>query len=248
MATLTSTLQNLSVAWGAPDAPSIIADLAKQSGLLQSAVIGKSSHGNKHRFKYWNTLPGGSFRALGTGIVPSAISKNMAEQDLWEYGDIMQADAREVMEHPGGKDGWFMDNIGAFLEGAGQAISKQCFYGTDTTFGSTTGFVGFHQYAKANSKVTQLSGTTGSRNTIFVVRWDLSNGVSLRWGNQTGNLINVIDLTPAQPTTNVTNTTTGALLPVSQSRYLHRLTVHICRLHLRSKMRLTASVPIAVRS
>lgn len=216
MATTIATLQNLNTAWQVPDDNSILIDLTKQSGILQTALVRPSSHGNKHKYKYWNNLPSGGFRSFGVGIVPSVISKDTVSNDLWEYADLMQGDAGEVMAHPGGKAGWLRDNVPAFLEGAGNKISTQIIYGT-TSFGSTSGFLGFHQYAKNNSKVTaQLSGSSGSRTSIFAVRWDQTNGASLRVWPQSGRLIEVMDLTPSQPVTVTTDTTTGAQLPVYQ--------------------------------
>jgi hypothetical protein len=215
MATTTAVLQNLAAQWAVPDDPTLIVDLIKRSGILQTALVLPSSHGNKHKYKYFNSLPSSAFRALGAGIVPSAISHNTAAIDLWDVSALAQEDATEIEAYPGGKAGWIRANMGAFIEGMGQTIAKQIIYGTDITFGSTAGFLGLHQYTKANSNVIQAGGTTGSRTSIFAVRWDASNGASLRVNaGTTGNLIKVNDITPVNPALVVTSTTTNAQLPV----------------------------------
>lgn len=216
MATTTAVLQNLAAQWAVPDDPTIIVDLIKRSGILQTALVLPSSHGNKHKYKYFNSLPSSAFRALGAGIVPSAISQNTAAIDLWDVSALAQEDATEIEAYPGGKAGWVKANMGAFIEGMGQTIAKQIIYGTDPTFGGTNGFLGLHQYAKANGKVTeQKAGTTASRTSIFAVRWDATNGASLRVNaGTTGNLLKVNDITPVKPALVVTSTTTNAQLPV----------------------------------
>jgi len=210
MALTTPQIQNLLVEWGVQDSPVIIADLIKKSGLLQTALIAKASHGFQHKYKFYNELPSATFRTIGGSIVPSTISKDRAKIDLWNLITYLKGDYKDVEENPGGKKGWVAANMPAAMAGFGQALTTQIFYGTDPTFGSTTGFLGFHQYAKANSKVTaQLGGTTASRNTLFAVRWEEDDGASIRIGSN-ANLMNIRDLTPTDPTTTVTDTTTGA--------------------------------------
>ena len=92
---------------------------------------------------------------------------------------------------------WVGVNMPAAVQGFGQTIAKQLIYGTDPTFGSTNGFLGLHQYAKANSNVVhKLDGANASRSTLFAVRWDEFDGASIRIGtNDSGQLIGVRDLT-----------------------------------------------------
>lgn len=210
MATTIAQIQNLMVEWGVTQSPLIIADLIKRSGMLQTALIRKASDGVKHKYKWMNDLPAATFRSIGGSIVPTSISKDKVAIDLWNAITYLKADFKDVEENPGGKDGWVMSNMPGATSGFGQTMAKQVFYGTDPTFGSTEGFLGFHQYAKANSNiVAQLAGASGSRNTLFAVRWDENDGASLRIGAG-NNLVNTRDLTPNGPVTTVVNTTTGA--------------------------------------
>lgn len=209
MALTLAQVQNLMVEWGVQGSPVIIADLIKRSGLLQTALIRPASDGIKHKYKWMNELPAASFRAIGSGVVPSTISKDKAAIDLWNLITYLKADYKDVEENPNGKTGWVGSNLPGAIQGFGQAIAKQCFYGTDPTFGSTSGFLGAHQYAKANSNVVkQMGGASGSSNTLFAFRWDGDDGASIRHGAQ-ANLINVRDLTPTIPVTTVIDTTTG---------------------------------------
>lgn len=210
MALTLAQIQNLAVEWNVKQSPLILADLLKRSGFLQTALIRKASDGFKHKYKWFTELPTATFRSIGGSVVPTSISKDKAAIDLWNAVIYPKADYKDVEENPGGKNGWVAANMPGITAGFGQSLAKQCFYGTDPTFGSTNGFLGLHQYAKALSNVTaQLGGTTGSRNTLFAVRWEEDDGASIRIGAG-DNLINIRDLTPAAPTTTVVNTTTGA--------------------------------------
>jgi hypothetical protein len=214
MATTSARLQNLSLEWQVQDTPAVIADLVKSSGMLQTALVAPANWGNKHKYKVWNALPAGSFRSFGTGIVPVSLSKDMNSIDLWEVSTLMQGDCGEVDAHPGGMEGWFNANISGVLAGLGQTITKQLIYGT-SSFGSTSGFVGLHQYCTQNSTATALDsddGGTGYWSSIFVVRWDADTGASVRiYPNANGQLITTEYLGKQ---TVVTSTTTNAQQPV----------------------------------
>lgn len=215
MATTTATLQNLAVEWGVQDAPAVIASLVKSTGILQTATVGKANYGNKHKYKRFNTLPAGTFRTFGTGVVPVALSKDMESLDLWEVVSYLQGDCREVDTHPGGRQGWYNANINAVLAGLGQSVSKQIIYGTElqtgtTYYSSQNGFLGLAQYNVANGQFTEIdtdNSYTGAQTSIHVVRWDLDTGASLRTPDNGQNLINVEFLGRQMV---VTSTTTNA--------------------------------------
>ena len=74
MATTLATLQTLAAAWGVgTEQVPIVVDLIKRSGLLQTATVAKASHGIKHKYRTFNTLPTALFRNIGSGIVPQKI-------------------------------------------------------------------------------------------------------------------------------------------------------------------------------
>ena len=92
MATTNPTLQRLAVAWEVPDDPTVIIDLAKASGILQSAVVANASHGTSHKYKIVNALPTGAFRNIGEGIVPTSLSTDRMKIDLWNLSVLIQED------------------------------------------------------------------------------------------------------------------------------------------------------------
>lgn len=218
MATTPSIYQDLRVDWRVQDKPAVIADLIKETGLLQTSLVLPSSHGDQHEYKRFNSLPSATFRNFGSGIVPVSFSKDMETLKLWEVGILMEVDAGKADAYPGGVETWFDNNIPATLAGIGQDISKQVWYGTVLIAGTTyysqqDGFIGLHQYVKANSNVVaQLGGTTASRYSLFAVRWEDVSGTSLRvYPNANGELVTVEDYGRYMA---VTNTTTGAKQPV----------------------------------
>jgi hypothetical protein len=220
MATTAAALQNLALEWNVRDNPAVIAELAKQSGILQTATVAPANWGNKHKYKFWNSLPAGTVRQFGSGIAPVSLSKDMQTKDLFEISSILQGDAGEVDAHPGGMQGWFNSNINGVLSGLGGTASKQIIYGTElqtgtTYYASQNGFQGLAQYAVENGTFTEIDtndSNTGAQSSIHVVRWDESTGASLRiFPNAGGNLITSEFLGKSLV---VTSTTTNAQQPV----------------------------------
>lgn len=212
MATLTQNMQNIAVAWDVQEDPAILVDLVKDSGILQTALVGKASHGIKHKYKFHNSLPTAYFRSFGEGIAPQKLSTDYASIDLQILEIPVAEDYKMLDEWPGGKAQWFADNSPALYAGIGNAWATQIIYGTDPTFGNTKGFKGLHQYCKDNSNVVkQLGGASGASTSIFAVRWDMMDGCSIRL-NRDGSLVNILDMTPNTPIPIVQNTTTNAQL------------------------------------
>lgn len=214
MATVTHKLTNLSTNWQVPDDPTIIADLVKTSGILQTAEVGKSTHGNKHRFKFFSSLPAAVFRAIGEGIAPAKVSDDHAEIDLWPCEVSCQVDHQEAKSFPGGKNGYIANYSPAYLQGIGQAWAKQMIYGGTPLAASTSGFKGFHTYAKENGNVVaQKGGASGARTSIIAVNWDLNSGASVRIPGIDGSeLVSITDMTPANPVPIVVDTATNKQL------------------------------------
>ena len=209
MATTTSNLQALAAAWGVGNEyQPIVVDLLKRSSLLQTATVAKASHGIKHKFRYFNSLPTAAFREIGEGIVPQKVDVNTAQIDLKELVFDLFDDYQSILQYPGGKEGWLRDNYPAALAALTNALAKAVFYGNVPSFGYEKAFKGFHQYAKDLGQVIAKKGAnSGSRSSIFAVRWDEFDGASLRFNNT--ELLQVIDMTPNQPIPIVTDTTTN---------------------------------------
>lgn len=182
MANTTPNLQNLAAAWGVgTQYLPIIVDLLKRSRLLQTATVSKATHGIKHRFRYYNSLPTAVFREIGEGITPQKLDMNTAQIDLKEIVFDLFDDYQAILQYPGGKEGWLRDSYPAALAAMANAIAKAFYYGNDSTFGYQKAFKGVHQYAKDLGQVIkQAGGTTGARTSIFAVRWDELDGASLR--------------------------------------------------------------------
>ena len=215
MATTTPRLQGLQTAWNVPDDNSILIDLAKASGILQTALVRPSNFGPKHKYKMHNSLPAGTFRSIGGSIVPKITATDSAEIDLWLLETQAEYDYAYIDAYPGGKSGWLADNMPAYLEGLGQSWAKQVIYGGTALADQTTGFVGLHSYAKALSNVTQLSGASGFSTSIFCVRWNEFDGASVRINPAaTGNLVNVMEVNNGAVYSAITDTTTNARMNV----------------------------------
>lgn len=215
-----ATLRTLVTGFAAQD-PAVMDSLVNASGILQTALAQPASHNAWHVGKKVSALPSGTFINPGGSVTDQTVEDTIVQTDL----KLMRAMVTEPIEivdsYPGGKEAYFRNQSPAFMEGLGQTIAKQIIYGTDATFGAAAGFRGFHQIAKDNSKVIQAGGTTGSRTSIFAVRWKegvcsiLVNGQHMSMGQ----FINFMYLNNAQPIAEVTNTTTGAKKIVYQGIY-----------------------------
>jgi hypothetical protein len=209
MAITTANLQALAAAWdvGTEFEP-IVIDMLRISSFLRTAVTAKASHGIKHEYRFFKSLPLAVFREIGEGIVPQKIGPDKAQIDLKELVFDLYEDYQGILQYPGGKEGWLKDYYPIALMALTNAITQSSFYGNIPGFGYEKAFKGFHQYAKdLGQVVAQKGGSSGSRSSIFAVRWEKFDGASLRFNNT--ELLNVIDMTPNQPIPIVTDTTTN---------------------------------------
>jgi hypothetical protein len=171
------TLRDLITGLVLPNGVKIIDHLTKSSGIAETAEIIKANKITYHLYEKILSLPSGTIRNIGGSVTPSQIRSEIGQADLQEFAILQEPDAKLVHDLGGGKSpeavmNYFMMKYPAVLEGMLQTISTQMIYGDDSTFGNDQGYKGFHQYAKASSNLVQLSGTTGSRTSIFAVRWN----------------------------------------------------------------------------
>ena len=213
------TLREVVNAFQAQD-PAIIDSLIKASGVLQTALFQPASHNVYHMSKKVNALPSGTFIAPGGSVTDSTVDTDIIQTNL-QLARIIQSEPKELVDsYPNGKKAYFQAISQAVYEGLGQTIAKQLIYGT-TSLGDVSGFKGFHQIAKTNSKVIQASGASGSSTSIIAVRWkrDLCS-ILFNPGLLTqGKFVEISVLHGGKPTTEVTNTTTGAKKLVYQVAY-----------------------------
>lgn len=165
---MASTLRDLGVLYAVEGAPSM-ENLVKKSGILATAPVIPSSHGTFHKYKILDELPTGSIRTIGGGVTAQVTKKTPIQLDLKEIYAVLEDDATIVEET--GVEAYFREEMDPFTEGMGQTVAKLLIYGNDPTFGAADGPQGLHQLAKASGNVIQQGGATGSRTTIFVVKY-----------------------------------------------------------------------------
>ena len=209
------TLQQYAIDWANPDVAAIIEGLVKASGILQTAEFNEAEQGLLDKYTVTTALPTASIRQINGSLAPTKSKEKMEQVDLKLIQADQEYDKVLVESSPGGKDMYFAKRLPAFMQAMGQAFSKYAIYGTNATFGGVDGFRGFHQFAKSFGNVTGLSGSSGSRTSIFAVNYQpqavdflLPNGgnfadfLKTEWVNN-GNWYKA-----------VTDTTTGASKPV----------------------------------
>ena len=166
----TVTLRALAVEWGKAGEASID-HLTLESGFLRVAQALPASHKALHRYKRIDSLPSFSVVEPGGSIGDTTVDTNLLEARL----AIVEAHQSEsvdiVRDWPAGKSAYFNQQRPSYLEAYGQQVSKMIFYGYNSDFGNVGAPPGLHQLAKAYGNITQMGGTTGSRSTIFAVRF-----------------------------------------------------------------------------
>ena len=175
----TATLRALAAEWGVSGAASMD-HLTKEAGILQVAEAISASHGMSHKHKRLDALPVFTIINPGDSVGDTTVDYDIYTTDLKIVKCNQSEPADIVVDWPAGKAAYFNGQRPAYLEAFGQQLAKIVYYGTNSDFGNVTGFTGLHQLAKAYGNVIQEGGTTGSRNTIFVVKFRSgSNGCGI---------------------------------------------------------------------
>lgn len=208
-----STLRDLAVEYDINDNGliTVIENLTKYSGLLQSMPVAPSSHGIFHRYSLAADLATGGFRALNGSIVPSSVSKDIETEDLFEMTALDELDSSYVENMPKDVMGVFADRSPQFSVGMGQKLASQFFYGINGS-GDVDGFAGLRDLAIANGLNQSMGGDEGSSSTMFIVRWQPGVMEGLFNSNMVnaGEIVRTELIGKGATYTKVTNTSTGA--------------------------------------
>ena len=202
--------------------PALIDNLSKESGFLRTAFAFKSSNGYIHKYKLYNALPTFGIVSPGSASAGTTATSNVKQLDLKICRSIQDEPADIVDTYPDGRSAYFDDQLPAYLESYGQAVSKGVFYGYNSTFGYSEGFKGLHQMAKEYGNVTQMVGTTGSRTSIFAVSFKPSVCglvVNSEVIKGTAPFLNIDVMNGGNPVMNTYNTTTMTKQKVYQIDY-----------------------------
>jgi len=206
----TATLRALAAQW-ALEGDASMDHLTVNSGFLQVAEAIPASHKALHKYKKLNALPSFTVSNPGGSRGDTTTDDNVFDNHL-KIVAANESEPADILEDwDGGASAYFAAQRPSYLEAFGQAVSNIMFYGDNATFGNVTGFRGLHQIAKANSKVTQCGGASGSRNTIFAVKFRSgSNGCGVLYDNAItggGDIMESEVLNGGQKVLEVTNTT-----------------------------------------
>lgn len=208
------TLRDLITGLTLPNGVKIIDHLTKTAGIAETASIIPANKVTYHLYEKILSLPSGTIRNVGGSVTPSQVRSEIGQADLQEFAILQEPDASMVHALGGGDSpeaimNYFMMKYPAVLEGMLQTISTQMIYGDNSTFGNDQGWKGLHQYAKASSNVVQKSGTTGSRTSIFAVRWnpDFCSALLNPTAMETGRFMKSTQPIYSLPVTNVTTGT-----------------------------------------
>jgi len=217
-----ATLRKLVSAFGV-QGEAAIDQLTKESGILMDSPAIPANKNISHTYKRIDALPSFSITTIGTGQADVTVNDNILQTDLKVLKAIQSEPIEIADSYPGGPEAMFRDDMPAFNEGYGQGASTQLIYGDNATFGDAAGIKGLHYWAKAYSNVTQMGGASGSRTSIFAVKFRPGrNGCGILFNPQVAaasGLMDVLVMNGGQPTLEVTNTTTGAKKPVYQVLY-----------------------------
>lgn len=216
-----ATLRDLVVAYSSSSAP-VMDDLMKASPIVRSGLAIPASNNIYHKYKKLKALPTVSVTNLDGSITPQSSDFTIEQSDISYFAAQQNEPAAIVENYPGGIESYFMNERPGFIESFGQTLSKQMVYGNDSTFGNPSGFKGLHQIAKDSGNVVkQFGGTSGSRTSIFAVKWKPSTFamfINPVLASQ-DQFVRIRVLNGGEPSMVVTNTSTGAQQLCYQAYY-----------------------------
>lgn len=218
------TLQYLATQWSSAQ-QNFIDNLVKTAGILRTASVGYANNGLFHKYNFATNLPTASIRSINGSVAPTTTTFDLKQLDLKELITVETVDATLAKGDPGGAAGYMNKVSPGHMESLAQAAEKSIVYGTNSTYGATDGFLGFHDLARQAETNRSLSvidaGGTTNTTSIFAVKWKpeicqlvIPSGVA-----SGGELVVSTVMHNGEVTLMVTNTTTGAMMPVYQVMY-----------------------------
>jgi hypothetical protein len=167
------TLRDLIVAYAGKSAnvEAVMSHLVKKSGILKTALAIPANFNIYHKYKKVAALPTFTVGGMNQNLTDVTVNKDLFQQELCSVDAIQTEYKKELDNYPGGANKFFADQFLSFIEGWGQAASKQIVYGT-SGLGSADGTIGLHQIATAYGNVVACGGTSGSTSSIFAVKYD----------------------------------------------------------------------------
>lgn len=218
------TLQYLATQWSAAQ-QMFIDNLTKSAGILRTASVGYANNGLFHKYNFATALPTASIRSINGSVTPTTTTFDLKQLDLKELITLETVDATLAKGDPSGPDGYMNKVAPGHMESLAQAAEKSIVYGLNGTYGAVDGFKGFHDLAKEAETARSLSvinaGGTTNTTSIFAVHWKpevcqlvLPSGIAAG-----GDLVVSTVMNNGQVTLMVTNTGTGAQMPVYQVMY-----------------------------
>lgn len=218
------TLQYLATQWSAAQ-QMFIDNLTKSAGILRTATVGYANNGLFHKYNFATALPTASIRSINGSVTPTTTTFDLKQLDLKELITLETVDATLAKGDPSGPDGYMNKVAPGHMESLAQAAEKSIVYGLNGTYGAVDGFKGFHDLAKEAETARSLSvidaGGTSNTTSIFAVHWKpevcqlvIPSGIAAG-----GDLVVSTVMNNGQVTLMVTNTSTGAQMPVYQVMY-----------------------------
>lgn len=218
------TLQYLATQWSAAQ-QMFIDNLTKSAGILRTATVGYANNGLFHKYNFATALPTASIRSINGSVTPTTTTFDLKQLDLKELITLETVDATLAKGDPSGPDGYMNKVAPGHMESLAQAAEKSIVYGLNGTYGAVDGFKGFHDLAKEAETARSLSvidaGGTTNTTSIFAVHWKpevcqlvIPSGIAAG-----GDLVVSTVMNNGQVTLMVTNTGTGAQMPVYQVMY-----------------------------
>jgi hypothetical protein len=202
-----------------------IDNLTKSAGILRTATVGYANNGLFHKYNFATALPTASIRSINGSVTPTTTTFDLKQLDLKELITLETVDATLAKGDPSGPDGYMNKVAPGHMESLAQAAEKSIVYGLNGTYGAVDGFKGFHDLAKEAETARSLSvidaGGTTNTTSIFAVHWKpevcqlvIPSGIAAG-----GDLVVSTVMNNGQVTLMVTNSGTGAQMPVYQVMY-----------------------------
>lgn len=118
---------------------------------------------------------GGSFRAVNAGVAPSASGWENREYRTYTFDRRFQCDRAAADRHEDGWQAYLAAEAIGQMEGGAQDLSRQFYYGVNTTYGSALGFPGLLQAYEAAVEVDAGGTTADTGSSVWAVRFGVQD-------------------------------------------------------------------------
>jgi hypothetical protein len=154
------------------DFPVIAEILAKTNEIMADAIWQEANGASYHEYIQRATLPAGTWRQINGGVAAEASKTNKKTAGIGMLEAYAEVD-KKLIELSPNPNAFRMSEAKAFIEGMGQTMAEQIFYGSVAADGVETfdGLATLMGSLSATTNVIGAGGTGSDLTSVYVINW-----------------------------------------------------------------------------